>query len=391
MTLGWTDLIALFTLFQLVLLAVVNFNNKKGKQLSNRLLAVFMIANALLISQFLLTRFQYISQHKYILLFVSGDASYLLLMPLLYLYVRSLCYQDFRLKTVHLLHATPFILIVILSMLISLKNGHETGIAAFLPMQRYLVLIKFWSHKIILHVQILSYLVAAIAVLTDYRRGLKDLYSSLEKIDLAWCNLLLVGFSAMWLMDLLAWILRTYQAAPDIVLHGMFIISLLINLTFTLAVTYKGLAQSESFSGIQALPKYAASRLKPADCEEITQKLAAFMKKEKPYLTPSLSMEDLTKKLNLPAKQLSQAVHTCLNQNFYDLINTYRIEEAKERIRDYRFRNLTLLSIAYDVGYNSKSVFNAAFKKQTGMTPKEYKIKYSSLPDRNGNQGMITT
>jgi AraC-like DNA-binding protein len=97
------------------------------------------------------------------------------------------------------------------------------------------------------------------------------------------------------------------------------------------------------------------------------------MKTEKPYLTPSLSVEELARRLNVAPKNLSQAIHVSLRQSFYDLINAQRIEEAKARLRDERYQNHTLLAIAYDVGFNSKSVFNAAFKKHTGMPPKEFR------------------
>ena len=73
-------------------------------------------------------------------------------------------------------------------------------------------------------------------------------------------------------------------------------------------------------------------------------------------------------------------MHSTLNQNFYDFINTHRIEEIKKRMNDSKFQNLTLLALAYDVGFNSKSVFNAAFKKHTGMTPKEYKRHRTESP-----------
>jgi AraC-like DNA-binding protein len=183
----------------------------------------------------------------------------------------------------------------------------------------------------------------------------------------------------MWFIDLSTWIFRSLNAFPEPILHFMLILSILINLSFTLGVTYKGLTQSESLSGIQAFQKYAASRLKQSDCEAIIRELTLCMKTEKPYLTPSLSVDDLARKLKIPARHLSQAIHTCLNQNFYDFINSYRIEESKKYIRDESYSNQTLLAIAYDAGFNSKSVFNAAFKKNTGLTPKEYKQR----SDRN--------
>ena len=229
-----------------------------------------------------------------------------------------------------------------------------------------------------MHIQILSYLIASVIALASYRRNLKEMYSSVEKIDLAWCNMLLAGFTAMWSLDVLSWLLASMRLISFITQYWLFVSSLLINLSFTLIVTFRGLIQSESFSGIQEFPKYISSRLKLTDCKEIIQKLTAYMKNEKPYLKPSLSVEDLTKSLNIPAKNLSQAIHTILNKSFYDLINSYRIEEVKQLMLNPGYKNQTFLALAYNAGFNSKSVFNSAFKKHTGMTPKEFKNQQST-------------
>ena len=79
------------------------------------------------------------------------------------------------------------------------------------------------------------------------------------------------------------------------------------------------------------------------------------MENEKSYLAPSLSVEDLSRKLNIPARNLSQALHSGLNKNFYDFVNSYRIDEIKKRIQDAQYQNLTLFAIALDAGFNSKS------------------------------------
>ncbi len=262
-------------------------------------------------------------------------------------------------------------------MLLELLGSHtgklfESGV-------KYRFGIEYWSHKIVLHLQIASYLIAIAYVLIRYRRRLKEFYSSIEKIDLAWSNLLLFGFTVMWSLDFLNWILSITSTIPGIIQHWMFISSLSINFIFALAITYKGISQSESFSGIQEeVPKYKTSRLKQSDCEEICQKLTEYMKKEKPFLSPTISVEDLALKLEVPTKHLSQAIHTTLNKSFYDLINFYRVEEIKERLLDENSQNLTLLAIAFNAGFNSKSVFNSAFKKFTGMTPKQFKQHLSS-------------
>jgi AraC-like DNA-binding protein len=258
--------------------------------------------------------------------------------------------------------------------------GIETGITS---LSHTITEIEYWSYKCILHIQIASYLVASAMALVVYRERLKDIYSSIEKIDLSWCNLLLIGFAAMWMTDLLGWILYSLHAVSPFVSQTFFIVSLLINLSFTLAVAYRGLVRSEGFSGIYAPAKYAATLMKESDCKAIIQKLTSCVENEKLYLRASLTVDDLSKRVKIPTKQLSQAIHTGLRKNFYDFINAYRIDEAKKRICDKCYENQTLLAVAFDAGFNSKSVFNAAFKKQTGITPKEYRRRHSSSAIEN--------
>ena len=363
-----SDIVALFTVVQLLFLAVVNFNYKKGKRLSSRILSGFMVSNAILVSQYLLTHYHIVSREQLTLMYSIENASYLLLMPFLYLYILSMCYSDFRLKKVHVLHFLPFIAIASFSFV-----AYSLGEASLLA-------IEFWGRRITIHLQIFCYLVASVIVLVSYRRNLRELFSSVEKIDLAWCNLILAAFTTMWSLDFLSWLLSSTQFIARSTQHWMFFTSLLINLSFTIAVTYRGLLQSQSFSGIQEYPKYLSSRLKPSECDEIIQKLTSYLKTAKPYLRPSLSVEDLTTELKVPAKNLSQAIHTGLNKNFYDLINAYRIEEVKRLMSDKRYDNQTFLALAFSSGFNSKSVFNAAFKKHTGITPKQFKSQQAASP-----------
>jgi len=272
----------------------------------------------------------------------------------------------------------PFVIFVLFSLFVYLLNYTTIRFEISIILRQIIEFTEQLSHRTVLHLQILSYLVASVAVLSGYRKRLRDLFSSIERIDLHWCNLLLAGFTVMWLIDFMNWILGISRISSPNESYWMAISSLFINLVVTLMVTYRGLAQSASFLGIKEFPKYAASRLKPTESDEIARKLIEFMNKEKAYLSSSISIEELSKKLNFSVKNLSQVIHTNFKLNFYDLINSYRIEEVKKRIDDENYQNLTLVAIAFESGFNSKSVFNAAFKKHTGITPKEYKSRHNS-------------
>ncbi len=102
-------------------------------------------------------------------------------------------------------------------------------------------------------------------------------------------------------------------------------------------------------------------------------KLADYMDKEQPYLNPDITLKDLAKLLNMTHNHLSSIINDYMHKNFYDLINTYRVNHVKELLgREDTTRKLTLLSIGFDSGFNSKSTFYRIFKKHTGMTPSEY-------------------
>ena len=112
--------------------------------------------------------------------------------------------------------------------------------------------------------------------------------------------------------------------------------------------------------------------------DESLSRLISHMETQEPYLEPSLSVYDLSKQLNWQPKELSVLINHDLNQHFFDFVNEYRIKKAMEILADASKNDLTILEILYEVGFNSKSSFNTAFKKYTKQTPTEYRKQYSS-------------
>jgi AraC-like DNA-binding protein len=121
--------------------------------------------------------------------------------------------------------------------------------------------------------------------------------------------------------------------------------------------------------------KYKTSALDAERADEILPKLLVLMEKEKIYLNADLTLKKLSERLMIHYNHLSQIINEKLQFSFNDFVNKYRIEEAKKKLLDPAEGKKTVLEIAYDTGFYSKSVFNTAFKKFTGMTPSQFKKK----------------
>ncbi|MBX2968702.1 MAG: AraC family transcriptional regulator [Cyclobacteriaceae bacterium] len=117
--------------------------------------------------------------------------------------------------------------------------------------------------------------------------------------------------------------------------------------------------------------KYKGSSLTPNQQQALIDKLNSLMKAEKPYMRSDFSLPELAQELSVSVHVLSQAINDGLGKSFFELIAAYRVEEAKKLLKEQM--NIKVEEIAEQVGYNSKSSFNTAFKKNTGMTPSEFR------------------
>lgn len=119
--------------------------------------------------------------------------------------------------------------------------------------------------------------------------------------------------------------------------------------------------------------KYKKNLLKPEEMLRISDLVLKYMEEEKPYLNPELTILDLSAKLNVSKHHLTQVLNSKLGKNFFTFVNEYRIAAVKSKIQDEKYAHLTLLALAFECGFNSKSAFNNIFKQYTGNTPSEYK------------------
>ena len=118
--------------------------------------------------------------------------------------------------------------------------------------------------------------------------------------------------------------------------------------------------------------KYKKSLFSNQELERHKKRLQSLMEEDKLFLNPELSLRSLAQYMNLSANHMSQLLNEGFQQNFANYVNTYRLEYFKVKLQDSQSSQLTLLALAYDSGFNSKTVFNSFFKNKLGMTPKAY-------------------
>lgn len=108
--------------------------------------------------------------------------------------------------------------------------------------------------------------------------------------------------------------------------------------------------------------------------EQYTEKLRLLLEKQKVYINPELKLSDIASELGLPQHQVSKLINEKFGKSFTDLINAYRVQEFIDRVNRPEYQSHSVFGLALDVGFNSKSAFNSAFKKLTGRTPSEYRL-----------------
>lgn len=367
-------IIKIIAAFQFLLVSLFLITHKKEKQISNKILATFLFSKTLSIVDSLLFHFKEYVYVDFPYLFCIAGLFVFIYGPSLYFYTRSLAYQNFHFKKLDLVHLIPFMcycIFVTFKFHIYSAEIKRELLAADYIFNYYEALIIFGF----LNLQILSYVIASLYILRGYRSEIRKVFSSTEQINLSWLNFLLVGFIFIWLFDFSNFV---FLMTTGTSLLSLRILALICIFIFANIIVYRGLKQPEIFNGIEEKRRYEHSKLTKDDRDRYLKRLKAYMEKEKPYLMPSLTINELATKLWISHRYLSQVINESLGLNFFDFINSYRIEEAKRLLTDSSNDKRSILELLFDAGFNTKSVFNRVFKKHTGMTPTEFKRLYQT-------------
>ena len=369
-------------IFQSVLLVFLLLT-KKPKSISDFILSGYLFVSALTLLLAYLEIWSRTNSYPYPWLLNLSTPLILLIGPSLWLYVKSLTTQAFIFKPIYLLLALPFI--AVLLMLISANYIAPSHIK--IEMDKTEAFRGDWVFYIVMGLIALSnlgYTLWGLFLIRSYRKRLRTFFSKTENIDLRWLRFLLISalvsyasISLMYVIDT-ALGLMSYQ---NLQLAGFGIASL-----FVLAVGFVGLKQGNIFTTVPVhfdMDKAVSLTEKTLPVtkqeEEFVHTLLRYMKEQKPHLNPELTISLLSTALGCTSEYLSGVINGRLNMNFFDFVNHHRVEEFKALARDSKNKNLTLISLAYDSGFNSKATFNRVFKKEVGCTPSEYLSKVSSF------------
>jgi len=219
----------------------------------------------------------------------------------------------------------------------------------------------------------LGYLAAAFAVLGRHVRRVRDLFSNLEDRTLSWLRALLLVMLAAWLWGAV----KSALAAGAAHEGWLDAAAAAVELAWTAAIGLFGLShkpiytpQTETPQVLPAAGKYARSALPEPRQVEIAARLEQAMRGQALYRDPLLSLSGLAGRIGVTPNHLSQVLNEHLGQSFFDYVNRWRVEEAVARIAA---SDQPILAIAYEVGFNSRSTFNAAVKKHAGRPPSAFR------------------
>jgi len=363
------SLIMILGAAQGLFLAAILFT-RRANSLANRILAVTMVSFSL----FILTGAYYAREWFLSFPEAIGASEPLIYTfgPLLYLYTIALSRGETRFRKRWLLHFIPATLVALYLVPFFLRPPAykieylRPILAGDIPLDLRIINALKYPHGFV-------YTFFTLVVVHRYGIRLKETRSSVERINLRWLRNLMYG-------GLVVWILSTIENTAPILMA-----------VYIYAMGYLGIRQPGIFRPTfsprkpsegegPAAPgeepvstRYRKSGLDSATADDYLHRLLQCMETEKPYIQNDLTLQELAGMLDMRPHNLSEIINTRLERSFYDFVNGYRVEEVKRRLADPALANYTILAIAFDAGFNSKSTFNEFFKRQVGETPSAYR------------------
>ncbi len=305
--------------------------------------------------------------------------------PLLFLYILQLTGRQPSVKTVAYHCSIYFIYVAALHLFFLSADAEIIAQNGYLSFSGNS---SFWAqlYAIPLALSGLFYCIWDLMLLKKHRRRIATIFSFKEKIHLKWVSYVVYSYLTLFLLaSFLIFGATQFQLFPlenafafvGITLGGMLI-----------AFGFYGFRQTSIFSNTDSKilqntgdtlstdkTTYAKSGLTSDKIRILAAKLSEVMETKKPFLNEELNLSLLAELSETSQTQLSQVINQHFEMNFYDFVNQYRVEEVKKMLSSPKFNQLSVLGIAFDCGFKSKSSFNRYFKKYVGVSPSRFRNK----------------
>ncbi|MGJ8623402.1 MAG: helix-turn-helix domain-containing protein [Yoonia sp.] len=221
-----------------------------------------------------------------------------------------------------------------------------------------------------------AYLVAILRRLTAYRAHIRQLYSDVEERDLRWINVVMVLLVLIWAAGAFSLADENF-ADGDLFIEEVFLALIACGLlVLNIFAAYTPANGDPVVDEEEPDLKYARSALTADHAAKLAVRVENAMQKDTLYLDPNLSLQKLSQHVGALPNQVSQTLNQEIGASFFDYVARWRIEASKSLLTA---ADASVLSVALDVGFNSRSAFYKAFKRETGMTPKGYRISRQNV------------
>ena len=359
------------------LLSLLLFLKKQNRH-ANRVLSVAILCLSLDILSIYFTEIKLYDKYPFVFGFSTGYP--FIYGPIFYIYTLLVTKKEVKFKPQLLIHFIPFVLVYLyVSPFYFLSHGEK-----ILKINEYLTQVQPDMAAISLFKPIhgILYTWFSIKAIDELNEKLKISFSNLDKKKLDWLKYLISSTMIVWIIVAIAIltsvILGNVGLFFDVAIY--FTVSLLIY-----AIGYGALNHAEVLNQTEleivameeeVKDKYEKSNLRDEDIIKLKDDLLEILRTKKIYLKNDLTLSDLSAELGITNHNLSEVISKAFNKNFYDLINSYRVEEFKELVKNPDYSHYSLLAVAFESGFSSKSSFNTIFKKLTETTPSEYRKQF---------------
>ncbi len=296
----------------------------------------------------------------------------LLIGPVIYYYTKSLLNPSFRISKKEWLHLMPALLYLLYSLVIFITDKLILDEFYFYADYRDKDL-KIW-YQLLGFASISFYLIKSLQQYKLYKKVIFDTLSYADSVLFKWIQNFLLAFLALIILRILFFVFN--EQWSEFGSHFWYFLSFAV-VTFYVSLNgYENAIKSSIFNAEKIENPVFAQEEKNAlntiDIDFWKTKILYLLEVDKIYENPKLTLADVSKLLETNTKTISNTINSGFEMNFNDCINQYRIESVKEKLKNGAHKKSTLLGIAFDCGFNSKATFNRAFKKSTGVSPKDY-------------------